>query len=112
MYGTRTPTPTSKRRFTYAALAKALVLTPDQVRHYCTSALKKSPKIKVSFDHRLRLKSKDLSRKLEEHHVDFLLDPDTLEEWAGKTYLERVALFRKKYPSKQISATFLWRLYK
>ena len=55
---------------------------------------------------------KDKTRTLLEHHIDFLLDPETLEEWAAKTMAERRALFEKRWPSKTISTTALWRLYK
>ena len=112
MYGTRSPTPTSKRRLTYAAVAKSLGMTPGQVQHYCISACSRKQAPKVSLPLLLKLKFKDSSKTLHERHIDFLLDPDTLEEWAAKTMVERKALFEKRWPSKKISTTAIWRIYR
>jgi hypothetical protein len=45
-------------------------------------------------------------------HVNFLLSPDTLISQAGKTMQERTILFHRKFATKTISKTALWRLYK
>ena len=50
-------------------------------------------------------------RQLEQQHIEFLLDPKTLEEWSGKTMKERVKLFHRQYPDKRIAITSLRRLY-
>ena len=53
----------------------------------------------------------DLSRKLEEQHVDFLTNHETLRLWAGRSMKERVTLFHRKYPNKRVAVTSLRRLY-
>ena len=50
-------------------------------------------------------------RRLDERHRAFLLSPQTLERWAGKTLKERTVLFHRIYTDKRIAVTTLRRLY-
>jgi hypothetical protein len=55
---------------------------------------------------------KPLSRKLEQVHIDYLLNNDILKLWVGETMKDRVALFSLKFPGKLISISGLYRFYR
>ena len=71
----RSPKPSSKSRkyVSYKNIAKTLNLTENEVQYICTKELKPEK----------FFTKKQLVRKLEQEHIDFLLDPCTLEKWAG-----------------------------
>ena len=98
----RTPNPsTNPRKFcSYQRIATVVRLTYNQVQHICKKALSKTS-----------CKRKNLSRQLDQAHVDFLTNERTLELWAGKTLKERTALFRRRFPAKRIAVTSLRKLY-
>jgi hypothetical protein len=50
-------------------------------------------------------------RKLDKEQVDFLLDHQTLERWAGLTLKERTIFFHRRFPHKRIAQTSLRRFY-
>ena len=50
-------------------------------------------------------------RQLDEEHYVYLLDPRTLERWAGKTLAERCRLFHRRFTNKRIAVTTLRRFY-
>ena len=50
-------------------------------------------------------------RLLDQEHYDFLLDPRTLEKWAGFTMKQRTILFHRQFTDKRIAVTSLRRLY-
>jgi hypothetical protein len=78
------PGPLAHRFAAYAKIAEALNLTVNEVTHLCRKAQR------VPDPSRRR---RDPARELEQHHVAHLLSGRTLERWAGKTLLERSALF-------------------
>ena len=58
-------------------------MSPGKVYHICTTAHLKSTK------------KKDSIRKLDQKHIDFLLSPQTLNDWAVFTMKERAILFHR-----------------
>ena len=50
-------------------------------------------------------------RKLDQVHLDFLLNPVTLEQWAGLTLKQRTVRFHRQFTDKRIAVTSLRRLY-
>ena len=50
--------------------------------------------------------------KLEQHHLDFLSSPQTLNRWAHLSLKMRVIMFHRAFPEVKISVTLLRRLYK
>ena len=86
----------------YARIAKIVCLTYNQVQHICKRALVNAGK---------RPKKQDLSRRLEQIHIDFLTSSKTLELWSGKTISERCILFHRNFPNKKIAPTSLRRFY-
>ena len=85
------------------AIAKHLNITYVQTRRVCDRS-QFVPKKKRKKDH--------TDRKLEEEHVAFLVDPRTLQQWAGKSLVERCVLFHRKFPNKRVSAMKLCRMYR
>ena len=98
----RTPNPsTNPRKFcSYQHIATIVRLTYNQVQHICKQALSQTS-----------CRRKNLSRQLEQVHVDFLTSERTLELWSGKTPKERTVLFRSRFPAKRIAVTSLRKLY-
>ena len=70
------------------------------MQHICRKALAKKTGRQI-----------DLSRQLDQVHVDFLKSERTLELWAGRTLKERTVLFRRKFPTKRIAVTSLRKFY-
>jgi len=99
----RTTQPTSKSRkyATYKTTASTLNLTQNEVQHICRKAFKPQR----------TLTNKQLARKLDQEHIDFLISPFTLEKWAGITMKKRTVYFHRKFVNKQIAVTSLRRLY-
>ena len=50
-------------------------------------------------------------QKLDQEHIEFILNPDTLKKWAGMTMKMRTTLFHRQFPDKRIAVTSLRRLY-
>ena len=48
---------------------------------------------------------------LDQSHVDYLLNPRTLEQWAGFPLKMRAKLFHRQFTDKRIAVTSLRRLY-
>ena len=96
------PGPLAYKFMAYAKIAKALNLTVNEVTHLCRKAQSVPDPLK---------RQRDPARRLEQHHVDYLLSERTLERWAGKTLAERAALFTAAFPDKTIAVTTLRRLY-
>ena len=100
-FRTTQPTTKSRKYATYKTIASTLNLTQNEVQHICRNALKpKRP-----------LTGKQLVRKLDQEHIDFLLSPITLERWAGLTMKTRTVYFHRKFVNKRIAVTSLRRLY-
>ena len=100
-FRTTTPTAKSYKHISYALIAATLNLTVYEVQHICRKALQ--PAKKVTDD--------QLVRKLDQVHLDFLLSPVTLEQWAGLTLKERTVRFHRQFTDKRIAITSLRRLY-
>ena len=100
-FRTTTPTAKSYKYISYARIAATLNLTVNEVQHICRKAL--LPARKVTAD--------QLVRKLDQVHVDFLLSPVTLEQWAGLTLKQITVRFHRQFTDKRIAVTSLRRLY-
>lgn len=96
-----TPTTFTRKYATYKTISKCLNLTEYEIQHICRKALKtvKAPS------------AKQKERKLDQKHIDFLLSPKTLEQWAGLTMKERQVRFHRWFQNKRIAITSLRRLY-
>ena len=79
------PLNNSYKYTTYKQIAQALNLTAYEVQHICRKAL--LPTKKLSWDQRVRI--------LDQEHIDFLLNPRTLEQWAGFTMKQRTVYFHR-----------------
>ena len=95
------PTIKSRKYATYKIIASILNLTQNEVQHICRKALKPQK----------TLTSKQIVRKLDQEHIDFLINPVTLERWAGLTMKQRTVYFHRKFTNKRIAVTSLRRLY-
>ena len=51
-------------------------------------------------------------RKLQPHHLAFLLSDATLEAWAPLTLAQRAVLFHRRFPEVTITARYLGQLYR
>ena len=100
-YRTIKPTASSRKYLSYRVISQTLNLTQHEVQHICRKSLK--PKTILS--------PKKILYKLEQEHVDFLLNHRTLELWAGLTMKERALRFHRKFTDKRVSVTSLRRLY-
>ena len=100
-FRTTKPTIKSRKFATYRTIAATLNLTQYEVQHICRKALKPQK----------TLTSKQLVRKLDQEHIDFLISPFTLEKWAGITMKKRTVYFHRKFVNKRIAVTSLRRLY-
>ena len=74
-FRTESPTIKSRKYASYRNIALILKLTQNEVQHICRKALK--PK--------KNLTKNQLVRKLDQEHIDFLINPKNLERWAGLT---------------------------
>ena len=100
-FRTARPTVKSRKYTSYKTIASILKLTQNEVQHICRKALK--PKRKLT--------SKQLVRKLDQEHIDFLINPKTLERWVGLTMKQRPVYFHRQFTNKRIAVTSLRRLY-
>ena len=50
--------------------------------------------------------------RLKKHHTEYLLNEQTLREWAHLSIKQRAKLFHRTFPEAKISPTSLWRFYK
>ena len=100
-FRTSRPTIKSRKYATYRTIAAALNLTQNEVQHICRKALQ--PKRSLT--------SKQLVRKLDQEHINFLISPITLERWAGLTMKKRTVFFHRQFTNKRIAVTSLRRLY-
>ena len=99
-FRTVTPSTDSWKYCSYKCIATIVKLTYNQVQHICRQAISERTG-----------RPKDLSRQLDQAHVDFLKSERTLELWSGRTLKERTVLFRKKFPTKRIAVTSLRKFY-
>ena len=97
-FRTLTPNLNDIKYMSYARIVKLVCLTYNQVQHICRQAMKKK-------------KRPDISRHLDQVHIDFLKDARNLELWSGKTVKERCTLFHRRFPAKRLAPTTLRRLY-
>ena len=95
------PGPKAKRYFSYKLIASTLNLSVNEVDYICRKALLRPKKIPV----------KKRIRMLDQEHVDFLINPHTLELWSGMTMKTRTIRFHRQFPDKRIAVTSLRRLY-
>ena len=100
-FRTESPSIKTRKYFSYKIIASILNLTQNEVQHICRKALK--PK--------KTLTKNQLVRKLDQEHIDFLINPKTLERWAGLTMKQRTVYFHRQYTDKRIAVTSLRRLY-
>ena len=100
-FRTARPTIKSRKYVSYKTISPVLKLTQNEVQHICRKAL--MPK--------RTLTSKQLVRKLNQEHIDFLINPKTLEHWAGLTMKQRTVYFHRQFTNKRIAVTSLRRLY-
>lgn len=100
----RTDKPTNKsfKYASYRQIAQVLKLTENEVQHICRKAACQT------------LKNPTLAkiiRQLNQEHIDFLLQPKTLELWSGLTMKQRTIMFHRQFTDKRIAVTSLRRLY-
>ena len=100
-FRTSTPSAKSFKYVSYKIIAAMLNLTVNEVQHICRKAI--LPEKKITAD--------QLVRKLGQVHLDFLLSPVTLEQWAGLTLKQRTVRFHRQFTDKRIAVTSLRRLY-
>jgi hypothetical protein len=50
--------------------------------------------------------------KLSQWHLDYLLHPDTLNQWAHLSLKQRTKMFHRRFPELTVSASLLHRTYK
>ena len=100
-FRTTQPTPNSFKYLSYRVISNTLNLTSNEVQYICQKSLKKVKKIS----------QKKMLYKLDQQHVDYLLNHRTLELWAGYTMKRRVMLFHRTFTDKRVSITGLRRLY-
>ena len=100
-FRTTQPTPHSFKYLSYRVISNTLNLTQNEVQYICRKSLKKVKKIS----------QKKMLYKLDQKHVDYLLNHRTLELWAGYTMKRRVMLFHRLFTDKRVSITGLRRLY-
>ncbi len=100
-FRTTTPTAKSYKHSSYALIAATLNLTAYEVQHICRKALRPAKKVT----------DEQLVRRLDQVHLDFLLSPVTLEQWAGLSLKERTVRFHRRFTDKRIAVTSLRRLY-
>ena len=100
-YRTSEPTSESRKFLSYSRIAAILNLTHAEVEHICRKAL--NTPTALSDGKRVR--------KLDQEHLDFLLNQRTLEQWSGLTLQERTVRFHRVYTDKRIAVTSLRRLY-
>ena len=100
-FRTARPNIKSRKYATYKTIASILKLTQNEVQHICRKA----------FTPKKPLTSKQLVRKLDQEHIDFLINAKTLERWAGLTMKQRTIHFHRQFTNKRIAVTSLRRLY-
>ena len=100
-YRTAQPTIESRKYASYKTIASILKLTQNEVQHICRKA----------FIPKRALTSIQRVRKLDQEHKDFLINPKTLERWAGLTMNQRTVYFHRQFTNKRIAVTSLRRLY-
>jgi hypothetical protein len=54
----------------------------------------------------------DRRKKVLDHHIQYLISQETLNEWAEKTLAERCVLLHRKFPELKISTSYLSLIYK
>ena len=74
-YKSTKPSVKSPKYVTYKNIARALNLTDNEVQHICRAALRPKKPLTI----------RKMVRKLSDQHVEFLINPLTLEHWAGVT---------------------------
>lgn len=60
----------------------------------------------------LRIIKPKPERVLTKENIDYLTDRDTLQQWSGRTLLERCILFHRRFADKKISKTKLHQTYR
>lgn len=100
-YWSTKPTKKARKFATYRTIAEALNLTQNEVQHICRKALQPQK----------TLTSKQIVRKLDQEHINFLISPITLERWAGLTMKKRTMIFHRQFTNKRIAVTSLRRFY-
>ena len=88
----------------FTSIAKVVDLPVETVRRLLNVA-----KNWVSSDKDLLPKRR---LKLEEHHKEYLLHPETLRAWAHLSIKQRAVMFHRQFPELRISATLLHRTYR
>ena len=84
-YRSTKPTVKCPKYVKYKDIARALNLTYNEVQHICRAALRP----------RKPLTSRKMIRKLNDRHVQYLISPLTLENWAGLTMKQRTVYFHR-----------------
>ena len=100
-FRTTQPTAKSKKYATYKTIAATLNLTENEVWHICRKALVPKKTLTVQ----------QIVRQLNQEHINFLINPKTLERWAGLTMKQRTVFFHRQFTNKRIAVTSLRRLY-
>jgi len=100
-YRTTNPSVKTRKYNSYRAIARVLNLTIYEVQHICRKAITQNKMISGD----------QLARKLDQEHIDFLINPRQLEIWSGLTMKHRTILFHRQFPDKRIAVTSLRRLY-
>jgi transposase len=100
-YRTTQPNAWSKKYVSIERVAKTLGVPYNLVQHLCRYYYKVTR----------ATKDKRQVRRLNDTHLAFLLDRNTLIRWAGRTLGERAVLFELRFPQKRLAVTTLRRLY-
>ena len=95
------PKPTSFTHASYQTIAQIVNISYNQVQHICRQAVMPAKKAT----------SKKEKSRLTQEHIDYLINPQTIQQWAGRTVKERAILFQRQFQKKRIAVTSLRRLY-
>ena len=101
-FRTATPKPGATRYLRYAAIAKVLRLTVNQVQHLCTYTANAT----TAHD-----QAAAAAEKLTENQVAVITNEDTMIHMAGYSLAERASMIKQRYPGKSITSSQLRRLY-
>ena len=101
-WGQLDPPSQNLRWFSLRAIAQHLSLTTMQVKRLLTDEDPADI---------LRPPPRKRHRQLQEHHLKFLLDPQTLREWRPHSLLVRCRLFHRRFPDTFVSYSRLRSVY-
>ena len=102
-FGTNHPNQSSRRILSYKAISNALKISSYYVQKIVNMYLRND----LSFMNMKR----GHSCKLMKRHIEYLINPATLNQWAGLSLIERSKMFHRRFPEITISRSHLGRIY-